>query len=185
MNDSETEMKAKILKLLLKINDVVGDHLYISALWQVLLKNSQTQLQCIKAIFYKFEKSKEILKNLKLNDVNVEKINQIKEEEHEEDEKPQIPQKSQTPKFRSSEVASQEDINLRKEKFQQMIDNLKNHNKKNEINDFFPQTQMIKNAINKCLRNPNVHVVKGVLDLMIGFVSFKEGNLLIRSNIIF
>jgi hypothetical protein len=178
MNDSETEMKAKILKLLSKINGVVGDHLYVSALWQVLLKNSQTQLQCIKAIFYKFEKSKDLIKSFKLasnKEPNI--IEKINEDEDDEDEKIQIPQKSQTPKLIKSEVNDNLNNKVERDaKFTKMINNLKNVGRENEIIDYFPHSVMVKNAINKCLRNSNVHVVKGVLDLMIGFVSFTQSN---------
>ena len=188
MNDSETEMKAKILKLLAKVNRCVGDFVYMTALWQVLLKNSQTQLQCIKAIIYKFEKSKDKLKNNKKDEtigtsgnisINSTSLNRNDSNFNENQNKISIQSipKSSMPnlKIANQEEVAVEELELKRNKFAKMIKVLKLGNEMDIRRNFFPDNLMIVNAINKCLRNPNVHVVKGILDLLIGYVAFKMG----------
>lgn len=188
MNDSETEMKSKILKLMAKINLCVGDHLYMAALWQVLLKNSHTQLQCIKAIIYKFEKSKDKLKPSKKSPLVVEARKSLKSESDkiimnekvESDLSIMVPKKSSLMFLdeKKEELSPQVMLNRRKAEFQKMITELKKGNEQDSRVNFFPHRLMVINGINKCLQNQSVHVVKGILDLLIGFVSFKKGKIL-------
>jgi len=187
MNDSETEMKGKILKLLIKINVCVGDHVYMSALWQVLLKNSQTQLQCIKAIVHKLEKSKDKLKVTKKKKQSLNRPNDSKVIDNESiidlddnDEVIRIPQKTTQPNLsnmstKSIKVLTPEDLEKRKDAFVRMINNLKKGNQDDPRLNYFPNNCMVVNSIIKCLQNSNVHVVKGILDLLIAYISFKEG----------
>ena len=184
MNDSETEMKGKILKLLIKINQCVGDHVYMSALWQVLLKNSQTQLQCIKALIHKLEKSKDKLKIVKKNPELGDDPDAGKDESiidlDDNDEVIRIPQKTTQPNLNNNSQISVRDLSpgelaKRQEAFIKMINNLKKGNQEDQRFNFFPNNCMVVNSIIKCLQNPNVHVVKGILDLLIAYISFKKG----------
>ena len=175
MNDSETEMKGKILKLLAKINTCVGDHVYTSALWQVLLKNSQTQLQCIKALIHKLEKSKDKLKSFKKK--NFEPVHDSIIDDDDNDEIIRIPQKTTPPNISGIKNTQIDtiDLNRQKDAFHKMISNLKKGDNDDIRLNFFPNSCMVVNAVIKCLLNPNVHVVKGILDLLIAYISFKKG----------
>lgn len=176
MNDSETEMKGKILKLLVKVNSCVGDHVYSSALWQVLLKNSQTQLQCIKALIHKLEKSKDKLKIYKKKQENNEIMHESIINDNDDDEIIRIPQKTTMPNLPGNKNEPEPvDIKKEKEAFHKMIANLKKGNNDDLRMNFFPNSCMVVNAVIKCLLNPNVHVVKGILDLLIAYISFKKG----------
>lgn len=181
MNDSETEMKSKILKLLIKINACVGDHVYMSALWQVLLKNSQTQIQCIKALVHKLEKSKD---KLKLFRKSVDDSNLVRDSDNpslvlpdDQDPKIQIPKKTTMPKFPGKSVRelTPEDLEKRRLAFQKMVGDLKKGDEEDVRVNFFPNNCMVINAVIKCLENPDVHVVKGILDLLIAYIGFKKG----------
>lgn len=181
MNDSETEMKSKILKLLIKINACVGDHVYMSALWQVLLKNSQTQIQCIKALVHKLEKSKD---KLKLFRKSVDDSNLVRDSDNpslvlpdDQDPKIQIPKKTTMPKFPGKSVRelTPEDLEKRRLAFQKMVGDLKKGDEEDVRVNFFPNNCMVVNAVIKCLENPDVHVVKGILDLLIAYIGFKKG----------
>ena len=180
MNDSETEMKGKILKLLIKVNGCVGDHVYMSALWQVLLKNSQTQLQCIKALVHKLEKSKDKLKGFKKKEVPKGGERGNISDFDDNDEVIRIPQKTILPNLKegSERELTVEDLNKRKEAYQKMVENLMKGNQEDVRVNFFPNNCMVVNAIIKCLQNPDVHVVKGILDLLIAYTGFKKGNVL-------
>jgi frataxin-like iron-binding protein CyaY len=185
MNDSETEMKGKILKLLIKINNCVGDHVYMSALWQVLLKNSQTQIQCIKALVHKLEKSKDKLKvtrktqNPVLNETDNGSLIVVDDQET----LIQIPKKTTNPKFpnQSRRELTEEDVKKRKQAFGKLVESLKKGNEEDVRVNFFPNNCMVVNAIIKCLENPDVHVVKGILDLLIAYIGFQKGKTFIYS----
>jgi hypothetical protein len=156
----------------------------MSALWQVLLKNSQTQLQCIKALIHKLEKSKDKLKVVKKRTSIVETQRNNQDESiidlDDNDEVIRIPQKTTQPNLSnisnmSIKELSPADLTQRKEAFAKMINNLKKGNQEDPRLNYFPNNCMVVNSIIKCLQNPNVHVVKGILDLLIAYISFQKG----------
>lgn len=191
MNDSETDMKSRILKLLGKINAKIGDHMFMSTLWQVLLKNSETRLQTIKALVYKMEKSKEKFKKAKAQaypkgeerlDPNsnntIGKKTGLGGIDYEEDESINKPQKTSIPNLKTvgEEKVSLKELKKDKESFQKMVKMFKEGNQDRILRDFFPNSVLIVNAICKSLGSSNVHVVKAILDFLKAYVSFSKSN---------
>lgn len=197
MNDSETDMKSKILRLLAKINVKIGDHLYMSTLWQVLLKNSETRLQTVKALVYKMEKSKDKYKKAKAHAYpraeERERTNthgsaqtygkpahpQMEPLEA-DDEGINVPQKTNIPNLTVNKEGAVTLQTLKQDQgsFKAMLKMLKEGNPDEPLRDFFPNSFLIVNSICKSLNSSNIHVVKAILDFLKSYVSFSYSNIL-------
>ena len=168
-----------------KINGKIGDHMYMSTLWQVLLKNSETRLQTVKALVYKMEKSKDKYKRAKAqaypkgedrSEGRGKKEGGLGGMEYEEDQMINKPQKTSIPNLSTAdnEKVSIQELKKDQESFKKMVKMFKEGNGDLILRDFFPNSVLIVNAVCKSLGCANVHVVKAILDFLKAYVSFSK-----------